>query len=697
VLYIIAGNSGRTDGDKENVRLLESSVRDVEKGSGIIFANYCKSKQEIKATKEFAYGGEDKSDTSSESSDESTCTLETVNPIGTSDKRPLKCQLMAPASQYYRTAGQQSALWMRQLSGDTLGGKVKIKKSRCQIKSYGVVKETNLIPVLGSLEALTESKTKLMVVTWQLIKGDTPTAPLLSYEDRKDLGMILVSNAISKEVKQSEATSHIKELLEEYKDRFEGIGKLKGIQVDLNFDPDFKPVAQPPHRQPFSIREKMEKEIQRLLDQDIIEKVNEPTGWVSPPVVTPKKDQSQIRLNVDMRVANQAIPRRHTQHPMIYDVVNELSGSTVFSHLDMSKGYHQLELKESSRNVTTFSTHLSLYRYKRLHYGTRSAAEIFQETMREELTQDLKGVFNISGDIIVHGRDTKEHDENLEALLKKTREKNVTLNKAKCEFNKERVVYYCLMFSKEGASPDPCKVQAIKDAGRPRNAAELNSFLCTFRYSSRFMEANKYQKAVCKLGELVKGEFEWKQEHTEAFEELNNMLSSDTVQAAYFDPQAEHELHVHGCPMGLAATLTQRKPGEQIWQVVQYASRSLTDTEKRYSQIELEALAGDFGCKKFHLFLYGIPFKMVTDHKPLESVFNKPTHATSIRVKRIVNRMLDYDFVVEYRPGKEKISGYTSRHQFRTQNYQGSETQRELCCNMQHAQRSHKGAGAESH
>ena len=88
----------------------------------------------------------------------------------------------------------------------------------------------------------------------------------------------------------------------------------------------------------------------------------------------------------------------------------------------------------------------------------QSAAEIFQETMREELTQDLKGVFNISDDIIVYWRDTKEHDENLEALLKKTRENNVTLNKAKCEFNKERVVYYCLMFSKEGVSPDPCKV-----------------------------------------------------------------------------------------------------------------------------------------------------------------------------------------------------------------------------------------------
>ena len=97
-----------------------------------------------------------------------------------------------------------------------LEGKVKIKKSRCQIKQYGAVNETSLIPVLGSFEALTESKTKMKVVTWQLIKGDTQTAPLLSYEDGKDLAMIHVSNAISKEAKQSEDMSHVKELVEEY-------------------------------------------------------------------------------------------------------------------------------------------------------------------------------------------------------------------------------------------------------------------------------------------------------------------------------------------------------------------------------------------------------------------------------------------------------------------------------------------------
>ena len=368
------------------------------------FAKCCKNNQEIKV----AQGGEKLTDTSSDSrGEESTCTLLEVNPLGQSDNRPLKAVLISGVDIMVLPDSGATVNAMDEATFKKYGldERVKIKKSRCQIKPFGAAAEANALPVLGCFDALTKSKTKMKVITRQLIKGDTHTEPLLGYEDATDLGMILVTNSIAVESNQPGRTGNLNEVLENYKDRFQGIGKLKGIQVDLNVDPDFKPVAQPPRRQPFSVRQKMEEEIQHLIDRDIIEKVNEPTGWVPPPGVTPKKDQSQIRLNVDMRLANQAIPRRQAQHPTIDDVVNELSGSTVFSHLDMSKGYHQLELKGSSRNVTTFSTHIGLYRCKRLNYGTRSAAEIFQETIRGELTHDLKGVFNMSDDVIVHGRE----------------------------------------------------------------------------------------------------------------------------------------------------------------------------------------------------------------------------------------------------------------------------------------------------
>ena len=162
-----------------------------------------------------------------------------------------------------------------------------------------------------------------------------------------------------------------------------------------------------------------------------------------------------------------------------------------------------------------------------------------------------------------------------------------------------------MVFSKEGASPDPMKVEAIKQAEPPRNAKELNSFLCTVQYNARFMESYAPQTDV--LRALVRADvFKWEEKHQEAFEALKNALSADTV-LAYFDPAADHEVHVDGCPLGISATLVQRSPNEDHWRVVQYASRALSDAERRYSQIELETLAADFACRKFHVFLYGKP------------------------------------------------------------------------------------------
>jgi hypothetical protein len=124
----------------------------------------------------------------------------------------------------------------------------------------------------------------------------------------------------------------------------------------------------------------------------------------------------------------------------------------------------------------------------------------------------------------------------------------------------------------------------------------------------------------------------------------------------YFDPKAEHEVHVYGCLLGISETLVQKSENDGPWQVVQYASQSLSDTETRYSQIELETLAVDFACKKFHLYLYGIPFTIITDHKPFEAILNNPRHQTSIRLQRILVRIMDYQVKVEYRLGKDNIS-----------------------------------------
>ena len=170
----------------------------------------------------------------------------------------------------------------------------------------------------------------------------------------------------------------------------------------------------------------------------------------------------------------------------------------------------------------------------------------------------------------------------------------------------------------------------------------------------------KFASSTEKLRSLLKeSKFRWEKEHQEAIEDLKKGLCEETT-LTYFDPKAENEVHVYGCPLGISATLVQKSEKDGPWQVVQYASRSLSGTETRYPQIELETHAADFACKKFHLYLYGIPFTIITNHKPFEAMLNNPRHQTSIRLQRILVRIMGYQFKVEYRPGKDNISDDTS-------------------------------------
>ena len=164
-----------------------------------------------------------------------------------------------------------------------------------------------------------------------------------------------------------------------------------------------------------------------MLEKDIIEEVrSRPTEWGSPLVEVPKLD-GDIRICVDMRRANEAIVRECHSIPTIEEVLYDLSGSTVFSKLDLKWGFHQIELEAESHKVTTFVTHRGLFRYKRLMFGIASAPEKYQKIVNNSLIC-CEGVANITDDLIVHGKDVKEHDKRLYAVLNRILECGLTLN-----------------------------------------------------------------------------------------------------------------------------------------------------------------------------------------------------------------------------------------------------------------------------
>ena len=188
--------------------------------------------------------------------------------------------------------------------------------------------------------------------------------------------------------------------------------------------------------------------------------------------------------------------------PTIDDLVTDLNGATVFSKLDLSSGYHQLELEPESRHITTFSSHVGLRRYKRLVFGRNAASEIFQNAIEVILT-GLPGCKNISDDITVFGATMAEHDQNLYGVLTRLQQHDVRLNKEKCSFSKSKVTFYGHIFSSEGLRVDPEKIKAITNMSVPENVSEVKSLLEMAQYVSRYVP--EYVTITAPLRALKKG------------------------------------------------------------------------------------------------------------------------------------------------------------------------------------------------
>ena len=542
-----------------------------------------------------------------------------------------------------------------------------IQLKRTSVKAYPY-NSTEPVKMQGKFETVIETKKRL--ATAQFYVTDHNGGCLLSGITAQDLGLITLHvNQVQQTAKQkSIKDENIAKIVKKFPKVFEGVGKLKNKQIELVIDQEVQPVAQQQRRIPFHLRDKVEKQLQQLKQQDIIERVpeDEKTDWVSPIVCVPKKND-EIRICVDMRAANRAIKRVRHPIPTVNDIGLELNGAKVFSKLDLSQAFHQLELSPQSRNITTFTTHIGLFRYKRLNYGTNSAAEIFQFTLQQALT-GLKGVRNIADDVIVYGRDIKEHNEALESCLKRLADLHLALNVEKCKFLKTSLDFFGFTFCKDGKKPDPKKVEAFVNAATPTNASEVRSLLGMSNYSSQFIP--DYATITEPLRALTRKNtrFEWTPECEGAYQKLKDVLTKDPV-VSYFDIEKETFVIVDASPVGLSAILAQKEPGKDCPNIIAYASRALSSVEKRYSQTEKEALAIVWGIEHYHIYLYGAPFTLHTDHKPLELIYANPCSNPPARIQRWMLRLQQYNFTVVYKAGISNPADFLSRHPIQTKHF----------------------------
>jgi transposase InsO family protein len=486
--------------------------------------------------------------------------------------------------------------------------------------------------------------------------------PLLGLSASEQMKLITVNNCNLHRVLNITE----KQVTEKYGNVFDGtLGTLEG-PVHLHVDKSVHPVVMPARRLPLAVQPKLKVELERLTTLGVITPVDEPTPWVSQIVVTQKKN-GDLRVCIDPRELNHALKREHFILPILEDTLHELGQSRFFSKADLSSGFWHVELDHESSFLTTFQTCYGRYRWLRLPFGTSVSSEIFGKKLREAL-DNLPGVVCIADDVVIHGRTEDQHDRHLDQFLARCQERGIRLNKDKFELKLGEIVFMGHKISAAGLQADPEKVRAITEMRPPENTEELRRFLGIVNYLGKFL--SHLSSLTEPLRNLTKQDtpWNWSVSQEVAFNKIKHLVTETPV-LAFYDPAKELTLENDACEYGLGSALMQQ--GRPI----AYASRSLSETETRYAQIEKEMLAIVFGLEKFNHFTFGRPVSVITDHKPLTAIVSKPLSKAPKRLQSLLLRTQKYDFSLEYRPGSSiPIADALSRAPLGTQPEQDIET-----------------------
>ena len=230
-----------------------------------------------------------------------------------------------------------------------------------------------------------------------------------------------------------------------------------------------------------------------------------------------KKPNGSLRICLDLTDFNKDIIRPICNSQTIEDVVHRLKGAKFFAVFDTSKGFFHVPLDQESKLLTAMLTPFGIYVYNVLAMGHSNATDLF-ETYIREVQQGLSGCTNITNDILVYGSTYDEFKTNVLAFLDPCVQEDMHLDPDKVKINCSEVPFFGNVLSKDGLSPDNTKVQLIKDWPVPTNHKELQSFLGTINYLSRFLA---FISDLCApLQALLKKgtEFIWTLVHQRAFD-----------------------------------------------------------------------------------------------------------------------------------------------------------------------------------
>lgn len=410
---------------------------------------------------------------------------------------------------------------------------------------------------------------------------------------------------------------------------------------------DAVPVRKRFYRQSPQVNEEMTRQLNEMLEQEIIEESN--SEWQSP-VVMVKKKSGELRFCVDYRELNKRTKPFFFPLPRLEDVFDSLGSSRaqIFSTLDLLSGYWQVGMDPETAHKAAFVTPTGVYQWKRLPFGLANSPSSFMNL----LTHVLKGLtYKIAlvyvDDILVYSGSFREHLQHLQLVFDRLISAGLTLKISKCSFAQKQVIYLGHKITKHGVEVDVAKTETVKSFPVPKTQRQIRSFLGLCNYYKKFVK--NYSHICTPLHNLLRQDvkFKWTPECQQAFDKLKTALTSAPI-LAYPDPSKPFILTTDASQTAIGYILGQRD-AENREQVIAYGGRSLSKDERKWPIHELECLAVLEGIKYYHVYLANNFFEVYTDNRAVSWLSN--IKLSTGRLARWSVLLQGYNFQLFFRKG----------------------------------------------
>ena len=414
-----------------------------------------------------------------------------------------------------------------------------------------------------------------------------------------------------------------------------------------------KPVAQRPYRLPQCDLEEIKKDFQEMTRVGIMQPSSSP--WAAPIVIVRKHGKKRYCGNY-RRLNSITVPDRYSV-PNISDCANKLHGKTIFSRIDLVKAYFNIPVHQPHVKKTAVISPIALYEYLRMPFGLKNSPSTWARFINSILG-DLPFIFIYFDDILIFSESETQHLEYLKILFQRLDQYGLTINVKKSKFLVHEINFLSYRILQSGLQPTEERIKFIRELQPPKTVAALRRVLGTFSFYCKFVKnaahylAPLYGLLKGKKGKRDRTVINWTQDLVQVFQKARSAFINYTLLNFMKDD----------CPLQLVCDASGSSVGGVLQQIVNgepqpiaFHSEKLDEKKVLWSTYDKELYSIYTCVLNLEYLIQGRDVELVTDHKPLLSMFHSKSRIKLERRSRQIEFISQFSTKIKHVSGESNI------------------------------------------